>query len=647
MKLILFVMIRDGERQVDRQFSHFTSLFDEIYVVDHSSVDQTPNYIGKWSTRKCKIKLFSLDYQGYIQSELANFFTRKLVDQEEEKESWLFYLDVDEFLPYKSRESMERDLLNLSEFDFLLLSWINLARKSYKNNIGKNEMVYCAPTVSPFGKIAVRLKSLKNVDFKIEQGYHGLSAPKQLACGQGTGIFHAPIENIEQLQTKIKNGVKAYKDDKSDRPKEQGAHWFQIETLLKNGVLSDDICNGLIANYGEVDVISQKASSATLAMSQNDLIENNWREMKFNFVSEKKPAAKSVISNAVIPISFSDGELRTEDKVFKAPSEDVNFIGASLRFHKLSNRVSKNSKNNFEHDLSFLKSKSVDKIQIPVSTAWAGHIPFMFGLISTLKPRRFVELGTHNGASFFAACQATKREEADSELVAIDLWEGDYQAGYYDETIYKNFEFLRKHHYPKMSKSIRSTFNEASVLFENESIDMLHIDGLHSFEAVKEDYETWKPKLTKNSVVLFHDTNEYQSDFGVWDLFDRVRGQASASFDFKHTHGLGVMAFGDKNENPIISILEEMNSSSIETENYFRVLGNVCENASVYEYIIKQQGHSALESETNIDNFGYSGNNFELALSNVPFKNLVFVAMGRVRNRLKRNSRGLIRKIKT
>ncbi|WP_342479224.1 class I SAM-dependent methyltransferase [Paenibacillus sp. FSL H7-0350] len=69
-----------------------------------------------------------------------------------------------------------------------------------------------------------------------------------------------------------------------------------------------------------------------------------------------------------------------------------------------------------------------------------------------------------------------------------------------------------------MASLLRMTFDEAVGTFEDNSIDLLHIDGLHTYEAIKHDYECWLPKLADNSVVLFHDITVRMDDFGVYQL---------------------------------------------------------------------------------------------------------------------------------
>lgn len=73
-------------------------------------------------------------------------------------------------------------------------------------------------------------------------------------------------------------------------------------------------------------------------------------------------------------------------------------------------------------------------------------------------------------------------------------------------------------YYSDISVLLRNTFDEAVSKFKNETIDILHIDGYHTFEAVQHDYKTWLPKISKNGIVLFHDIAVKSGGFGVYKL---------------------------------------------------------------------------------------------------------------------------------
>jgi hypothetical protein len=66
-------------------------------------------------------------------------------------------------------------------------------------------------------------------------------------------------------------------------------------------------------------------------------------------------------------------------------------------------------------------------------SAWIEHVPFAFWLADVLRPRRIVELGTHNGVSYSAMCQAVKILGSATSCFAVDTWKGDEHAGFYGE----------------------------------------------------------------------------------------------------------------------------------------------------------------------------------------------------------------------
>jgi ketosteroid isomerase-like protein len=180
-----------------------------------------------------------------------------------------------------------------------------------------------------------------------------------------------------------------------------------------------------------------------------------------------------------------------------------------------------------------------------VPSAWREHAPFGYWLMSAVRPRCVVELGTHNGFSFFVFAESVKRLRLDTRLFAIDSWQGDDQAGYYGEEVYQSVARIAREEYSGSTELIRSYFSEAVSRFEDGSIDLLHIDGRHGYEDVREDFETYRPKLSPTAVVLFHDTHEFQPTFGVHQFWSELSATAP-SFEFHHGHGLGVLAYGSE-----------------------------------------------------------------------------------------------------
>ena len=188
-------------------------------------------------------------------------------------------------------------------------------------------------------------------------------------------------------------------------------------------------------------------------------------------------------------------------------------------------------------------------------SAWTEHAPFAFWLTSVLEPKSFVELGTHRGYSYFAVCQAVRQLKLGTFCHAVDTWRGDEHAGFYGEEVYESVQAHNQLHYSAFSSLIRSTFDTALSYFSEGSIDLLHIDGRHFFEDVKHDFDNWRPKLSSRAVVLFHDTNVRERDFGVFRFWEELTHEFP-SFEFLHGHGLGVLGYGAQLEPELRSLFE-------------------------------------------------------------------------------------------
>ncbi|MBU0484121.1 MAG: class I SAM-dependent methyltransferase [Proteobacteria bacterium] len=220
--------------------------------------------------------------------------------------------------------------------------------------------------------------------------------------------------------------------------------------------------------------------------------------------------------------------------------------------------------------------------------AWHGHIPFAFFLVELLRPRLFVELGTHQGDSYCAFCQSVKALQTETKCVAVDSWVGDHQAGEYGDNILRELKGYHDIRYGEFSTLKQAYFDAALADFADGSIDLLHIDGLHTYEAVKHDFETWLPKLSERAVVLFHDTKVEIADYGVWKFWEEISLRFK-SFAFEHSSGLGILQVGSKCPEEFTQFMEYCNLNPDLVRQFFSRLGEAVNNQFLTRELQKER----------------------------------------------------------
>jgi hypothetical protein len=226
--------------------------------------------------------------------------------------------------------------------------------------------------------------------------------------------------------------------------------------------------------------------------------------------------------------------------------------------------------------LALKNSRMVFKVpkRIEKPYSWVDHIPFAFFLVEILRPRILVELGVHTGNSFNAFCQAVDSLGLDTHTYGVDTWEGDPHAGEYAVDCGGILARLDRHvsdNYLAFANLMKMTFDESLSYFSDGSIDLLHIDGYHSYEAASHDFSTWLSKMSDRGVVLLHDTTVRRTNFGVWRLYEEL-SQQYESTQFSFGFGLGVVLVG-QNTPTLVKDLVYANNSNGFYRQFFCNLG--------------------------------------------------------------------------
>ena len=176
-----------------------------------------------------------------------------------------------------------------------------------------------------------------------------------------------------------------------------------------------------------------------------------------------------------------------------------------------------------------------------MDNAGYGHAFYCYDLVRNLKPKVIVTLGAKDGHSFFSFCQAVKDGWLDTELSAVDTWVNDQHSGFYGESFWETFNKIKEAFYDSLHiKLVRKTFDQAVDDYEDSSIDILHINGCHTYESAKHQYERWVDKVKADGIILFNDITVKDNNFSVYKLWDKLKEKFD-TLEFYHSHGLGVL----------------------------------------------------------------------------------------------------------
>ncbi len=188
------------------------------------------------------------------------------------------------------------------------------------------------------------------------------------------------------------------------------------------------------------------------------------------------------------------------------------------------------------------RHQAIDKLflsnldDIP-STFWSGHRTFAEWLVSYLKPKVIVDLGVDWGFSTFSFAMPRI-----GHVYGVDTFEGDDFTG---KTGGYNYDYvLSKREKLFMDDNvtfIKGYFDDVAKTWDKR-IDILHIDGDHKYESIKNDFDTWSKFLSDDGVILMHDTcvESYSgNEYGVKKFFEEID---LPKCTFTHTFGLGVIS---------------------------------------------------------------------------------------------------------
>lgn len=197
------------------------------------------------------------------------------------------------------------------------------------------------------------------------------------------------------------------------------------------------------------------------------------------------------------------------------------------------------SKKRFEKLNQSLKSQET-RLALPFVYRGEGHhrkiapmqshqeIARLYSEVCNQSPKVILEIGTCHGGTLYLWCQAAT---PDATIISLDLPAGKYGGGYHAtrEKLYKLFATPGQSlHLLRGDSHMPESFKAVQAILKGRPVDFLFIDGDHSYNGVKKDFEQYSPLVRKGGLIAFHDIAPREATTGI----DVARFWA----EIKHSH---------------------------------------------------------------------------------------------------------------
>ena len=143
---------------------------------------------------------------------------------------------------------------------------------------------------------------------------------------------------------------------------------------------------------------------------------------------------------------------------------------------------------------------------IPLQKKW--EISTLISILQEFNPHNILEIGTSNGGTLFLL---TRVAASNSTIISVDLPGGPFGGELYPNWkiyFYNSFrKDSQKIHLLRTNSHNNGTLSQIKKLLANKKFDFILIDGDHSYQGVKQDFEMYSELVNDEGIIAFHDIN--------------------------------------------------------------------------------------------------------------------------------------------
>ncbi|HUQ38263.1 MAG TPA: class I SAM-dependent methyltransferase [Aestuariivirga sp.] len=202
-------------------------------------------------------------------------------------------------------------------------------------------------------------------------------------------------------------------------------------------------------------------------------------------------------------MTFVSLALKVPIKFAKALRQRIRRFGQFFLFSRLVSNIRKRGSIDDPGDIFNYGARGNFGLISPIQSR--EELVPLLSLLKGLRPRTVMEIGTANGGTLFMMTRICAPE---AMILSLDLPGGPFGGGYTEDRVplYEAFALPGQ-----TVRLIRADSHNAESLvkvrqlLDHRTVDFLFIDGDHTYEGVRRDFEMYAPLVSPGGFIAFHD----------------------------------------------------------------------------------------------------------------------------------------------
>lgn len=153
-----------------------------------------------------------------------------------------------------------------------------------------------------------------------------------------------------------------------------------------------------------------------------------------------------------------------------------------------------------------MNSSEIVKQAISTATQVPQELSSLLDELIRIEPKNFLEIGTDRGGTFRAFGLIAK---PDGLKISLDIPRMKFWRGFDFSKLHQDMvKWFPGVHLIHANSHVPETLTLVNGILNGKQLDFLFIDGDHSYNGVKQDFEMYSPLVRPGGLIAFHDIVE-------------------------------------------------------------------------------------------------------------------------------------------